>query len=79
MTPMLARWIYIGSIVVISMTTIFCFGFAWWLASWFLGWFFGLVAMAMAPLIGFVLLLVARVACESVLIRYNRAAPPPRA
>lgn len=72
-TPLLVRWIYICSVVTISMGTIFWFVFAWWVATWKDGWLWGLLGMVSAPVNGFILVLAVRVACEFVVTRFVRS------
>ncbi|MDL4777859.1 DUF4282 domain-containing protein [Actinomadura xylanilytica] len=73
-TPMVITWIYRGCLAGITVITLWWLLMAWWVLSWRNGWLWGVMMLLAAPVIGFVALLVVRVACEAVLIRYR---PPP--
>ncbi|WP_157432041.1 DUF4282 domain-containing protein [Actinomadura hibisca] len=71
-TPLIVRWIYLGCATIIAMTTVFFFILALWVTTLRNGWVYGFMGMAAAPIIGFVWLLITRVACEFVLTRFRR-------
>ncbi|WP_084693557.1 DUF4282 domain-containing protein [Actinomadura atramentaria] len=71
-TPLVIRWIYLGCASVITLVTAFFFVLGWWVTTWRNGWLYGVMGMVAAPMIGFVWLLIVRVACEFVLTRFRR-------
>jgi hypothetical protein len=69
--PVLVRWLYVGSLILIVTMTMFALLMSWWLASW-AGWGFWLgVPISVAS--GVVWALIARLVCEQ-LIRWTK--PP---
>jgi hypothetical protein len=68
-TPVLVRWLYIGSLALIVVVTLFALLMSRWLASW-AGWGFWMgVPISIAS--GLVWALAVRLACEQ-LIRWTR-------
>jgi hypothetical protein len=75
-TPYLVAWIYRGCMALIGLSTVFFVLLSAWVATLRNGWLWGLCGVLAAPVVGAVLLLCARVACEFVLLRFQRTAPP---
>lgn len=71
-TPLIVRWIYLGCAAMIGCMTLFSLTLALSVATWRNGWLWGVLGFVTAPVVGLVLLLIARVACEFVLIRFQR-------
>jgi hypothetical protein len=66
--PVLVRWLYVGSLVLIGAMTLFGLLMSWWLASW-AGWGFW-IGVPISTAGGLVWALGARLACEQ-LIRWT--------
>lgn len=63
--PMLVRWLYVGSLVLVVSVTLFAMLMSWWLASW-AGWGFWMgIPISIAS--GLVWALTARLACEGLI------------
>lgn len=75
-TPMIIRWIYMGSVAVIGLATLFFFVLACWVATLRDGWIYGVIGMIAAPGIGLILVLIARVACELAVSQFHAQNPP---
>jgi hypothetical protein len=75
-TPFLVAWIYRGCLVVVALLTAWWVLLALWVATWRDGWLWGVLCAVTAPVVGMVLVLIARVACEFVLLRFRAVAPP---
>jgi hypothetical protein len=75
-TPYLVSWIYRGCLTLIAVVTAWWVLLALWVATWRDGWLWGLLCAVTAPVVGMVLVLLARVACEFTLIRFRAVAPP---
>lgn len=69
-TPRLIAWIYRGCLAGIVVVTVWWVLVAWWMLSWRNGWFWGALLLVAAPIIGVVLLLCVRVACEFAVVRF---------
>jgi hypothetical protein len=67
--PVLVRWLYVGSLILIVTVTLFALLVSWWMASW-AGWGFWL-GVPISIAFGLVWALVARLVCEQ-LIRYTK-------
>jgi hypothetical protein len=67
--PVLVRWLYVGSLILIVAVTLFALLMSWWLASW-AGWGFWL-GVPISITSGLVWALVARLVCEQ-LIRWSK-------
>ncbi|MEU5880887.1 DUF4282 domain-containing protein [Spirillospora sp. NPDC047279] len=71
-TPLVVSWIYRGCMVVVAMMTV------WWMLlsvavmTWRNGWMWGVLGLAASPVLGLVLVLIVRVVCEAVLVRFHR-------
>ena len=80
-TPVVITWIYRGCMAVIALATVWCFLLAWWVSSLGSGWAWGVLGMLSAPVIGWVILLAVRVACEVALVWVRMGEQPaePRA
>lgn len=72
-TPVIVRWIYLACIAGIGILTLFFFLLAWSLTTWRNGALIGVLGMVAAPIVGFTLILITRVACEFVLTRFRRS------
>ncbi|WP_242911523.1 DUF4282 domain-containing protein [Actinomadura terrae] len=70
-TPVLVSWIYRGCMAVIVMVTLWWMLLAVAVMTWRNGWMWGALGLAAAPLIGFVMLLVVRVALELAVARFR--------
>ena len=66
--PVLVRWLYVGSLVLIGAVTLFGLLMSWWLASW-AGWGFWM-GVPISTASGLVWALGARLVCEQ-LIRWT--------
>jgi hypothetical protein len=75
-TPYLVSWIYRGCMAVVVLVTACWMLLALWVAGWRNGWLWGLMGLIVAPVVGAVLLLIVRVCCEFVLLRFRAVAPP---
>jgi hypothetical protein len=63
--PVLVRWLYVGSLLLIAAVTLFALLMSWWLASW-AGWGFWMgVPISVAG--GLVWALCARLVCEQLI------------
>jgi Domain of unknown function (DUF4282) len=70
--PMLVRWLYVGSLVLIGAVTLFGLLMSWWLASW-AGWGFWM-GVPISTAGGLVWALGTRLVCEQ-LIRWTGPEP----
>ncbi|WP_424923165.1 hypothetical protein [Actinomadura rubrisoli] len=58
--------------VVIAMMTIWWMLLAAAIMTWRNGWMWGVLGLVASPVLGLVVLLIVRVACEAVLLRFHR-------
>ncbi|WP_420830912.1 DUF4282 domain-containing protein [Actinomadura graeca] len=72
-TPLLVRWVYLGTLVVVGFGVVFGLLWVWSLATWMGG-----ALWLAAPIVlgwGLVTLLTVRITCEWTLTRFQRAWP----